>query len=151
MSLQTSDFILKRFVTSALRDVLFSFLSFIHCHSLSRMRMLPTIHCVNVIHFREMFAAAAKSLCYTSRHPICKKPPNRLYNHSAQDKSCLVLILRSSCSQNTTTMHFVADEPVLCGREPSWRWTHDIYTWKLCLFNRVINGQLQRKKSLRLY
>lgn len=152
VSLWTSHFILKWTVTLALRDVFLSFLSFIHFHSLSRMRMLPTIHCVNVIQFREMFAAAAKSHCYTLRHPIWKKPPSRLYNHSVQDKSCLVLILRRSCSQNTTTMDFIADEPLSCGRDECIRRAHEnIYAWKLCLFNRIINGQLQGKKPLRLY
>lgn len=77
--------------------------------------MWPTMYCENVIQFREMFAAAAKSHCYTLRHAIWKKPPNSLYNHSVQDKSCLVLIPRSSCSQSTSTMHFIADEPISCG------------------------------------
>lgn len=126
----------------------FSILSFIHCHNLSRMRMLPSIHCVNIIQFREMFAAAAKSHCYTLRHPIWEKPPNRLYNHSVQDKSCLVLIPRSSCSQNTTTMHFIADEPVSCGREnePTKIFIHenDVYSTGLSLAS-------YRKEPLRLY
>ena len=150
-ALQTSHFIVNEFSLLPLRDALFFFfpiISFIHCHSLSRMRILPAIHCVNVIQFGEMCAAAAKSHCYTLRQPIWKKPQKRLYNHSVQDKSCLVLILRSSYSRNTTTMHFIADEPVTCGREGCLRWTHrNIYTWKLCLFNRIINGQL-RNKSL---
>lgn len=97
------------------RRCAFSIPSSIHCHSLSRMRMWPTMYCENVIQFREMFAAAAKSHCYTLRHAIWKKPPNSLYNHSVQDKSCLFLIPRSSCNQSTSTMHFIADEPILCG------------------------------------
>lgn len=152
--LQTSHFILKRIVTSALRDVLF-FFAFIQYHTLSGMRMFPTIHCLNVIQFREMFAAAAKSHCYTLRHPIWKKPPKRLYNHSERDKSCLVLILRSSCSQNTTTMHFRGDEPVSCGREGNRRWTQEkIFTHENDVYSTGLSMASYReeeKKPLRLY
>lgn len=144
--------ILKWIATSALTDSPAS--PFIRFHGLSRIIMLPTIHCATVIQFREMLAAAAKRHCYTLRRPIWKKPPNRLHNHRAPDKSCLVLIFRSSCSQNTTTMLFffyIADEPVSRGREGCPGWTHGtIYTWKWCLFNRIINSQL-RKKHLRFY
>lgn len=94
-----------------------SILFLFRCHSLSALRMLPSIHCVNVIQFREMFAAAAKSHCYTLRHHIWEKPPNRFYNRSVQHKSCLVLIPRSSCSWD------VFYNPWTC---VVWerRWTH---------------------------
>lgn len=41
---------------------------------------------------------------------------------------------------------FTAEGPVSCGRQRCRRWTQEnIYRWKCCLFNRIINGQLERR------
>lgn len=113
-----------------------------------RMRTSSTIHCADVIQFRGMFAAAAKSHCYTLRRPIREKPPDRLlYNHSVQNKSCLVLIPGSRCRQNSTTIHCRADEPVSCRRKswgPKVNSGKYLYT-KWCLFCRIIGGQLWKE------
>lgn len=99
---------------------------FIQRHSLSRMRMSPTIRCVNVIQFREYVCSCGQeSLLYTETTYLGKKgnpkkekrKKERLYNRSVQDKSCLVfLILRRSWGTQLQCI-CTADEPVSRGRE----------------------------------
>lgn len=137
---------------------------FIQRHSLSRMRMSPTIHCANVIQFRDvLFAAAAKSHCYTLRQPIWEKKAHQKKKKNAFTvAACRIshvwvfLILRRSCSRKRTRKKtqlqcIFTDEPVSCGRERQPEMNpgrkKNIYTWIWCLFNRIINGQLQEEEE----
>lgn len=55
---------------------LFFLSSFPQPHSLRRMRLSPSIHCVTVIQFRDVFATGASwNHCYTLRLEKASKPP----------------------------------------------------------------------------